>query len=128
MARRSKTFVELEGQDDIRRAFARLEFAALREVKVVIVDSAEEIEREAKARVPVLSGKTKKSIKTIIRDAGLAATIGSGYFLARFIEQGTKKLAAKPFLNPAFQLVRPKYLARLEVALNTAGREASVKQ
>lgn len=127
MARRSKTYVELEGQDDIRRAFARLRFGALSEVRVVVADSSEEIESEAKSRVPVLSGETKKSIRTIIRDGGLGASIGSGYFLARFIEQGTKKLAARPFLNPAFQLVRPKYLARLETALNKAGREASVE-
>lgn len=137
MARRSKTYVELEGQEDIRRAFSQLKLGALSRVKSVVADSAEEIEREAKARCPVSepstkgakappSGTTRKSIKTIIRDFGLAATIGSGYFVARFIEQGVRGRPAKPFMNPAFELVRPKFLRRLADALNKAGREVSV--
>jgi HK97 gp10 family phage protein len=125
MARRSKTYVEIEGQEDLRRAIAQLKFGALEEAKIVIADSADEIQQEAQARVPVLSGKTKRSIRTIIRDFGLNASIGTGYFLGRFIEQGTRSQPAKPFLNPAFELVRPKYLARLERALNKAGDNAS---
>lgn len=125
MARRSKTYVELEGQEEFRQALARLQFGVLREMKEAVKASADEIEQEAKARVPVLSGDTHDSIKTVLRDGGTAATIGSGYFLARFIEQGTTQQPAKPFLNPAFQLVRPKYLQRVEDAVNTAGKEAS---
>ena len=126
MARRSKTYVELAGQDDLRRAMAQLRFSALRNAVAVVRDSAEDIEREAKARVAVASGETRDSIKTIYRDGGLAATIGTGYFLGRFIEQGTRKMPARPFLNPAFQMVRPKFLQRLDAALNAAGREAEV--
>ena len=70
-------------------------------------------------------GTTRKSIRTIIRDFGLSATIGSGWFVARFIEQGVMGRPARPFLNPAFQIVRPKYLARVEAAVGKAGREAS---
>ncbi len=143
MARRSKTYVELEGVEELHRAFARLELGVLREVKGVVAMSAAEIEAEAKARVPVRAanpaypvskakaaqprGMTRDKIKTILRDGGLGASIGTAYFIARFLEQGTKKMAARPFLNPAFQLVRPKYLERLSAALNKAGREASTE-
>ena len=130
MARRSKTYTELGGVEDMRRAFARLDFAALREAKAVIQESAEELEGEAKGRlsaqVDEISGRTMESLKIVYRDAGLMASIGSGYFNARFKEQGTTHEPAKPFLNPAFEIVRPKYLARLAAALNKAGKEASV--
>jgi hypothetical protein len=55
----------------------------------------------------------------------MTASIGSGYFNARFIEHGVNGKPARPFLNPAFQLVRPKFVQRLEAALNGAGVEAS---
>ena len=137
MARRSKTYVELEGQEDFRRALARLEFGVLRELKDVVAVSAAEIEAGAKSRCPVSEpgtksakqpppGTTRKSIRTILRDFGLSATIGSGWFVARFIEQGIMGRPARPFLNPAFQEVRPKYLARVEAAVDKAGREASI--
>lgn len=119
--------VELEGQDDLRRAFRRLEIGALREAKDAVRVSAEEMEMEAKARAPVgESGEVKESIYTKYRELGLQATIGSGYYVARFHEFGTVKMNATPFINPAFQLVRPKYLRRLAEALDTAGRRASV--
>lgn len=124
--KRARTYVELEGQDDVRKAFARMEFAALREAKVVIAESAEEIKTEAQARVPYDEGTTHDSITNEPRDFGLGATIGSGYYNARFIEQGTSKQAARPFLNPAFQLVRPKYLNRLRAALGLAVKEAAL--
>lgn len=124
-ARKNGTYVEMEGQDDLRKVFATLNIAALRECKAVIAESSAEIEREAKARVPVASGKTQRSIKTILRDFGMNATIGSGYFLARFIEQGTRHQPARPFMNPAFQIVRPRFIARLQRALGIAVKEAA---
>lgn len=142
MARRTKTLVELEGTQDMRAAFARLDFAALRNAKVVIRESAEEIEREAKARAPVRASvpdypisekkagdapgsNVRDRIKTLLREHGMVASIGTRFYIARFVEQGTKKMPARPFLNPAFQLVRPKYITRLAGAIDRAGREAS---
>lgn len=142
MARRTKTLVELEGAQGLRNALARLDLAAVRNAKAVIRESAGEIEREAKNRAPVrasvpgypLSEKkaaeapgsnVRDRIKTRLTDLGLVASIGTKFYIARFVEQGTKKMPPRPFLNPAFQLVRPKYLARLAKAIDRAGREAS---
>lgn len=134
MARRrfipkSGTYVMLEGQEEIQAAFATLQFSALSEARKAIADSAADIEQGAKERVPVLSGATKKSIHTRPRDGGLAATIGSGYFLAKIIEHGTRWRSGRtsprrPFLFPAFAVVRPVYIARLEAALGRAIRQA----
>lgn len=137
MARR-RTLVVLEGVDELRAAFAKLEFHALAQAKEVVRESAEEMEGEAKVRAPISepgskgpdrepSGSTRDAIKIIYRDGGLAATIGTRYYVARFNEFGTVNMPAQPFLNPAFQIVRPKYLASLTIALNKAGQLAAVK-
>lgn len=125
MARR-RTRVVLEGVDELRQAFAKLEFHALREAKAVVKESAEDMEGEAKGRAPVLTGTTRDAIKIIYRDGGLSATVGTKYFVARLQEFGTIHQPPQPFLNPAFEIVRPKYLTRLAVALNKAGKLAEV--
>lgn len=125
--RRRRTRVVLEGREELQQAFARLEFHALAGAKDVVRESAEDMEGEAKGRAPVLTGTTRDAIKIIYRDGGLSATVGTKYFVARFQEFGTIHQPAQPFLNPAFEIVRPKYLARLAVALNKAGKLAAVK-
>ena len=132
---RSLYYVELEGREELRAALNRFDVAAIREAKTAVIESAQEIEREAKMRAPVRAmvpdypisaakaaqspgSNVRDRIKTILRDAGLTATIGTGYFVARFVEFGTRKMSARPFLGPAFEVVRPTYLQRLRDALN----------
>lgn len=125
---KKRIHVELEGREDLQRALARLEISALREAKAAVRESAEEMEGEALGRADWQddTGETRASIRIIYRDNDLSATVGSGYYKARFHEFGTINMVARPFLNPAFEIVRPKYIARLAAALNKAGREASV--
>lgn len=135
-------YVELEGREELRAALDRFDVAAIREAKTAVAVSAQEIEREAKMRAPVRAlipdykisaakasqapgSNVRNRIKTILRDAGLTATIGTGYFVARFVEFGTRKMSARPFLGPAFEIMRPKYLQRLRDALNRAVSQVS---
>jgi HK97 gp10 family phage protein len=135
-------YVELQGQQELRAALDRFDVEAIRASKEAVASSAREIEREAKMRAPVRAlvpdykisaAKAAQSpgfnvrdrIKTILRDAGLTATIGTGYFVARFVEFGTRKMSARPFLGPAFEVMRPKYLSRLHDALNRVIKRAA---
>lgn len=128
-------YVELEGQEALRASLKRFDVDAIREAKTVVMSSADEVEREAKMRAPVRAvvpdypisdvksaeapgSNVRDRIKTILRDAGLSASIGTGFYVARFVEFGTRKMLARPFLGPAFEVVRPKYLQRLRDALN----------
>lgn len=149
MAKRS--FVELQGKDDLKRAFANLSASMKTEIKDVNRITAQEIVREAKARVRVRSGETRSKIKATYTDGGLGATVGTSWYKARFIEFGyrlmhivgtrrgakgrwakqqVKRFAqvgtvpARPFLFPAFEIVRPKYLERLRSAIYGATRFA----
>lgn len=139
---RSLYYVELEGQEDVRAALQRFDVDAIRATKAVIGSTAKEIEREAKMRAPVRAivpdykisaakaaqapgSNVRDRIKTILRDAGLTASIGTAYFVARFVEFGTRKMSARPFMGPAFEIVRPKYLQRLRDALNKVVKQSN---
>ena len=75
--------------------------------------AALEIEREAVAEVPVDSGRLKGSIGTQevgdITEVGSGVKAGSEVKYAHFVEFGTSKQAAHPYLQPAVEIVRAKY-------------------
>ena len=61
------------------------------------------VEREAKKAVAVDTGRLRSSIRFDIRDDGLTGEVFTDVFYAPFIEFGTVKMRARPFLFPAFQ-------------------------
>jgi HK97 gp10 family phage protein len=112
---------ELQGQDALRRMFADLSDSARREVAEVVRDSAEEVKREAVARVRVRTGETQKSIFRKSTGRGLSAEVGSSY-TGRFLEFGTVRQPARPFLFPALEIVRPRFFARIQAAVYGVAR------
>lgn len=129
------TYVELEGQEELRAALNNMEIAVIREAKHVIAESAAEIQQEAKSRAPVRAAvpdypisaakageapgsNVRDRIRTILRDSGLSASIGTYFHVARYVEFGTRKMSARPFMGPAFEVMRPKFLARMRAALS----------
>lgn len=76
----------------------------------------------AKAKVPVLTGDLKRSIsqRVSVKGASGVATIGFArkQFYGAFIELGTSKMAAKPFLRPALDESRQKIEEAFVAAIN----------
>lgn len=64
-----------------------------------------QIERDAKLVCPVDTGNLRSSITTSVESDGsnVTATVGTNVEYAPFVEYGTKKMSAKPFLIPAFE-------------------------
>ena len=137
-------YVELEGQAELRAALDRFDVAAIRASKAVIAESAQDIVREAQMRAPVRAtvpdypisaakageapgSNIRNRIRAKFRDAGLTAVIGAFTDVARFVEFGTRKMSSRPFLGPAFEVVRSKFVQRLQQALNRAGKQAESK-
>ena len=75
--------------------------------------AALEIEREAVAEVPVDSGRLKGSIMTQevgdVLEVGSGVKAGSEVEYAHYVEFGTSKQRAHPYLQPAVEIVRQKY-------------------
>lgn len=60
---------------------------------------AEDIADDAQANAPVDTGELRASIHTEKTDNGLAVVVGAAY--GAFVELGTSKMAAQPYLGPA---------------------------
>lgn len=122
-----KAYCELQGAADIRKAFRGLNAQTVRAVKDVTRDTVEDIRREARSRINVStnkspknkypSGTTRSKVRRWLSKDGLSGGVFSKWFVARFLERGTVKMAARPWLFPAFEVVRPKYLQRLNAAI-----------
>jgi HK97 gp10 family phage protein len=79
-------------------------------MSAVVKEGAETVAESAKARVPVDTGALQKSIKAR-RSRQLEYTVGVGEFYGFFVEFGTVKHAAQPFLVPALEEHRDEIVA-----------------
>lgn len=79
---------------------------------ILVQKAALDIERGAKARAPVDTGFLKNSIQaTAVSPTHWRVTVGAEYGL--FVEWGTARRAATPYLRPAVTQVTPNYLAAM---------------
>ncbi len=93
--------------------------AALRpKASAIVRKTASDIEAHAKAVVPVDTGNLKNSIQTEMEGGGLTAVVGTGVSYAPFVEWGTHKAPAQPYLTPAAEAVRPAFLKAMESLLD----------
>lgn len=96
------------------KVVARLESNRLPELSAMLQARAEQIvakaaydvEAEAKTVVPVDTGNLKNSIATDIVKP-LEAVVGTGVEYAEFVEYGTSRMAAQPYMTPAAEVVKP---------------------
>lgn len=125
--------VKTEGLRELDRALNQLPLRARSSVlRGALNKAADPIVKEARALVPVDTGLGKKSIRkrasTPRAANGFNAVVTIGFlqraFYLRFIELGTSKIPAKPFLRPAFdnnikaamEMFRQELRARIEKA------------
>ena len=118
------TSVTIEGLPHMRAQFAELSDKMQRAVmRKALKQTGAIVVKAARAKVPVLTGTLKKSIKSSVsvkERGGSYVDIGWGRkaFWGLFIEKGTSRRAARPFLRPAVDENHPQILARFTEALN----------
>jgi HK97 gp10 family phage protein len=73
-----------------------------------VQQTAAQVQTDAKSIVPVRTGALRDSIKTeMVGD--LAAVVGSDLYYAVFVELGTRRMTARPFLTPAMETARVQF-------------------
>lgn len=71
---------------------------------VVLEHLAQAVEADAKTACPVRTGTLRASIEHEV--VGDTARVGSNVTYAGYVEEGTRKMAAQPYLRPALYRVR----------------------
>jgi len=116
--------VEMDVEPLIQRLSRISEQGKLETIKA-LEKAAEMVRDEAKAICPVDTGSLQRSIRTFKREVGgVLCSVGvsaGGYVVnpetrrtvdyAGFVEYGTSRMAAKPFLRPAFVTMKPLIIA-----------------
>ena len=83
-------------------------------VRQVVLIAAHNTERRAKELVPVDTGDTKNSIEVRPGPGDMEAEVGPTTDYAPFLEFGTRRMAARPFMVPAAEAERGPFMAALK--------------
>ena len=73
------------------------------DVKKVVRVNGSEMQQRAQKHVTVDTGTLKRSITLEITDGGMAAEVETHTEYAAYVEYGTRKMAAQPYMKPAFE-------------------------
>lgn len=91
----------------------------MRAVDAEIEDAAEELQYLAQELAPVRTGALRDSIH-VQRIDHLAVQVRADAEYAAFVEYGTSRMAAQPFMTPAMETIRQSYAARIARAIEAA--------
>lgn len=79
----------------------------------LVKKTAHDIEAHAKQTVPVDTGNLKNSIQAEM-ESDLTAVVSVGADYGIYVEMGTHKMAARPFMVPAAEAVKPGFEAAMK--------------
>lgn len=115
--------IRIEGLDQTLQMFRTYYQTATDDVKDLVKESAYKIEQVAKARCPVDTGRLRASITTSIDEGAndIVAKVGTPVEYAHFVEYGTYKQDAQPYLTPAFNQVKSQFISQLKSILERGG-------
>jgi HK97 gp10 family phage protein len=108
--------VTVKGFDELAERLQGLGPEIAAEAREEVQMSALEIESRAKELSPVDTGRLRSSIRTEVGAAPeeISATVFTDVDYAIFVELGTSRAEAQPFLVPAAEEVAPQMIRRLE--------------
>lgn len=84
----------------------------------MVAKAASDVEARSKQICPVRTGALKNSINTEFLEPALAS-VGPNMDYSIYVEYGTYKMAAQPYMRPAADVVRPKFIEACERVLKT---------
>lgn len=91
--------------------FPEIAAAMPSKTKAVVKKASFDVEGHAKNRVPIDTGALHDSILTKFENGGLTGIIAPHEDYALFVELGTRRQSAQPYMIPAADAVRPAFIA-----------------
>lgn len=106
--------IELKGIEGLKAKALALIPRVRADVQQTVAEVALLIESDAKLFAPVDTGRLRASIHAEIAPNGLSARVEAGVDYAVFLEFGTRRQRAQPFLFPAYEKNRLAFVAALK--------------
>jgi len=103
----------------------RLQPALEARVKVVLEKIARDVEARAKSTVPVDTGALKNSIRAS-PVSNLTWQVAVGQFYGIYVEFGTHRMPARPYLVPAVDDLRSSFQVAMAIAMSDAATDVQV--
>lgn len=102
--------VDLSGADELISVLKRVDKARVDSALIKCVKTnASELEGHAKEIVPVDTGTLSRSINTKMEDGGKTAVTEPDTDYMTYVEYGTYKMAAQPYIRPSFYRQEPAF-------------------
>lgn len=116
---------DVDGVKEFQAAMQRFDSGMQRQVHRFLVSWAADVKALAKQLVPVRTGYLKSKIYARIKE--WVAEIGADATYALFVELGTKRMRAQPYLYPAIQEYLPMLEFNIIGAIEQAKAEAGLR-
>lgn len=116
-----KMSIRVEGVPNVQRAFSRWQVKKISAVRSLIARTANNVKRNARRKVPVLTGRLRKSIQVKYGDKKMVAYVRAVAPHSHLVEYGTSRGARPhPFFVPSIMGQRSKYERALKKILGEA--------
>lgn len=106
----------------VRAALRAIQLVANRKseaIRAQVAESAINIDREAKNLCPVDTGRLRASIHPEFSADGLDAQVVTNVEYSQYVELGTSRQPAQPFLFPAAEKEQPKFINAMKKILTS---------
>ena len=102
--------------------FPEIAAALPEKTTTVVAKTAFDVQAHAQNVVPVDTGNLKNSIATSFENDGLTAIVAPHTEYAAYVEFGTRRMSAQPYMTPAAERVRPVFIAAMKKMLAEIGQ------
>lgn len=109
----AKVTMDLKGFDALQRAIKEAPDLVRRHAEDTISKTTFSAAQRMRGTVRVNTGQLKRSITTSVRGLSGRVLIAPEAFHWKFLEYGTVKMPASPFIRPAAEAEAPVYLQRM---------------
>lgn len=100
--------IKITGMNELRTGLDKR--MDLKPVRTVVQKNGADLQRNAQEKAPVDTGTLRRSIGLDLTDSGLTATIAPTVEYAPYQEYGTRYMDAQPFVGPAFNEQKNKFV------------------
>lgn len=121
--------VEISGLRQLARNIESYNEGKKKELRNAANGAGVNVDRKAKRKTPVDTGRLRSSLHVVVAGTNndpetgistdeLEAAVATNVEYAKFVEKGTARMKARPFLFPAWESERPAYIRKVKSILS----------